>query len=264
MDPKPPADIDEGLAGFSDPAARLRQAIDKDEFTLYCQPILALAGPERDRYPMAEVLVRLREEEAAMLPPGDFFPMFEHYGMMPELDRWVVRNVVKRLTAGSRIPRFTLNVSAQTLEETTFPIFVGTEIAKSGLPAGSVLFEIDEADTLDRLQSASRFAAAIKAAGGGLMIDGFGRRSVSFAALEKLDPDYVKVDGGIVRKLIKSSVAAGKLTAILRVAEATGMGVVAECVEEQDVLVRLKALGVGFAQGFGIYQPHPIDSVAAG
>jgi EAL domain-containing protein (putative c-di-GMP-specific phosphodiesterase class I) len=261
VDTKQPGDVDDGLAGWGDSAARLKQALDDNEFALFCQPIVALSGAER--YPMAEVLVRLREEEAAMLPPGDFFPMFEHFNMMPELDRWVVRTVVKRLKAGSKIPRFTLNVSAQTLEETTFPIFVGTELAKSGLPAGSVLFEIDESDTLDRLAAASRFAAGIKSAGGGLLIDGFGRRSVSFAALEKLDPDYVKVDGGIVRKLLKSNVAATKMNAILRVAEATGMGLVAECVEEQDILARLKALNVGLAQGFGIYQPQPIDTFAA-
>jgi EAL domain-containing protein (putative c-di-GMP-specific phosphodiesterase class I) len=262
VDPKKAPDVDEGLIGWSDPAARLRQALDANEFALFCQPILALAGENRGDYPMAEVLVRLREEEAALLPPGDFFPMFESYGMMPELDRWVVRNVAQRLVSGSRVARFTLNVSAQTLEETTFPIFVGTELARRGLQPGCLLFEIDESDTLDRLPAASRFAAGIKSSGGGLLIDGFGRRSVSFAALEKLDPDYVKVDGGIVRKLLKSTVAANKMNAILRVAEATGMGVVAECVEEQDVLARLKALNVGFAQGFGIYQPQPIDSVA--
>jgi EAL domain-containing protein (putative c-di-GMP-specific phosphodiesterase class I) len=260
VDSKQPGEIDEGLSGFSDPATRLRQALDANEFALFCQPILALKGDER--YPMAEVLVRLREEEAALLPPGDFFPMFEHYGMMPELDRWVVRNVVKRLVAGSRIPSYTLNMSAQTLQETTFPIFVGAELAKNGLAPGSILFEIDEADTLDRLPAASRFAAAVKANGGGVLIDGFGRRSVSFAALEAIDPDYVKVDGGIVRKLLKSTMAATKMNAILKVAEATGMGVVAECVEEQEIVARLKALGVGFAQGFGIYQPQPIDSVA--
>jgi EAL domain-containing protein (putative c-di-GMP-specific phosphodiesterase class I) len=260
VDPNQRGDIDEGLSGFSDPAARLRQALEADEFALYCQPILALKGEQG--HPMAEVLVRLREEEAALLPPGDFFPMFEHYGMMPELDRWVVRNVVKRLAAGSKIPRFTLNISAQTLQETTFPIFVGTELAKKGLAADAVLFEIDESDTLDRLPAASRFAAAVKGNGGGVLIDGFGRRSVSFAALEALDPDYVKVDGGIVRKLLKSSIAATKMNAILKVAEATGMGIVAECVEEADILARLKALGVGFAQGFGIHQPQPIDSFA--
>ncbi|HYG54354.1 MAG TPA: EAL domain-containing protein [Burkholderiales bacterium] len=260
MDPSQPGDIDEGLSGFSDPAARLRQSLEANEFALFCQPILALRG--EGGYPMAEVLVRLREEEAALLPPGDFFPMFEHYGMMPELDRWVVRNVIKRLVAGSRIQSFTLNISAQTLQETSFPIFVGTELAKNGIAPDTVLFEIDESDTLNRLPAASRFAAAVKANGGKILIDGFGRRSVSFAALEALDPAYVKVDGGIVRKLLKSNIAATKMNAILKVAEATGMGLVAECVEEQDILTRLKALGVGYAQGFGIYQPQAIDSFA--
>ena len=76
------------LAGWRDPFARLRQALDRDELQLYCQPILALRPP--GGFVMAEVLVRLREEEALMLPPGDFLPVFEHFGMMPELDRWVV------------------------------------------------------------------------------------------------------------------------------------------------------------------------------
>ncbi|OGA10358.1 MAG: hypothetical protein A3D95_09285 [Betaproteobacteria bacterium RIFCSPHIGHO2_12_FULL_69_13] len=75
--------------------------------------------------------------------------------------------------------------------------------------------------------------------------------------------DFVKVDGSIVRKLLTSEVARTKMNAILRVAESIGIGVVAECVEDQDVLVRLKALGVGYAQGFGVYQPQPIDSIAA-
>jgi len=260
VDPKQHGDIDDGLTGFADSAARLRQALDANEFALFCQPIAALRGDER--FPLAEVLVRLREEEAALLPPGDFFPMFEHFGMMPELDRWVVRNVVKHLAAGSRIANFTLNVSAQTLQETTFPIFVAAELAKRGLKPASLLFEIDENDTLDRLPAASRFAAAVKGNGGGICIDGFGRRTVSFSALEALDPDYVKVDGSIVRNILRNPGAESKLKAILRVAGAAGMGIIAECVEEQDILTRLKALGVSHAQGFGVFQPQPIDTCA--
>ena len=93
---------DPGLAGWDNPIARLGQALEKDEFSLYCQPILALQGAER--YPMGEVLVRMREEERAMLPPGEFLPVFEHYYMMPQLDRWVVSHVVKHLARGSRLP----------------------------------------------------------------------------------------------------------------------------------------------------------------
>ena len=63
------------------------------------------------RFPMAEVLIRLREEEKAMLPPGEFLPAFEHYGLMPDLDRWVLRKVLEHIARGSRIERFAINVS---------------------------------------------------------------------------------------------------------------------------------------------------------
>src|SRR4249920_1034109 len=107
--------MDEELAGWDEPAQRLRQALEKDELALYCQPIAALNGAVR--FPMAEVLIRLREEEKAMLPPGDFLPAFEHYGLMPDLDRWVVQKVLQHVARGSRMPRFALNVSSQTLED---------------------------------------------------------------------------------------------------------------------------------------------------
>jgi EAL domain-containing protein (putative c-di-GMP-specific phosphodiesterase class I) len=252
--------MDSELTGWADPVQRLRTAIEKDEFELYCQPILALQGGER--YPLAEVLVRLREEEKALVPPGEFLPVFEHYRMMPQLDRWVVRHTVKRLAQGSRIPRFTVNLHGQTLEDAEFPRFVAAQLASHQVGAERLLFEIDESDALLRLGAASQFAGAYRALGGAILVDGFGRRAVSFTPIKELAVQYVKVDGSITRKLLTSDVARGKMNAMLRVAEALKFSLVAECIEEQDVLVRLKALGCGYAQGFGIYQPHPIDSLA--
>jgi EAL domain-containing protein (putative c-di-GMP-specific phosphodiesterase class I) len=246
-------DLSGGLA-----ASRLRHALDNDEFALFCQPILALSGTTR--YPMAEVLIRLREEETAMLPPGEFLPVFEHYKMMPQLDRWVVRQVVRRLAKGSRVPWFTINVSSQTIEDGEFPAFFAAEM-KAAAPR-SVLFEINESDLIARPQAVARFVAAIKSGGGGAVMDSFGRKSVSFGPLKALAPDFVKVDGAIIRKLLKSEVARTKLSAVMRVGQALPFGVIAECVEEQDVLLRLKAMGVGFAQGFGVHQPQPIDAIA--
>ena len=72
--------MDDALAGMDHPAQRLREALDKDELELYCQPIAALQGAVR--FPMAEVLIRMREEEQALLPPGEFLPVFEHYRLM--------------------------------------------------------------------------------------------------------------------------------------------------------------------------------------
>jgi EAL domain-containing protein (putative c-di-GMP-specific phosphodiesterase class I) len=239
-------------------ASRLRHALENDEFALFCQPILALSGTTR--YPMAEVLIRLREEEQAMLPPGEFLPVFEHYKMMPQLDRWVVRQVVRRLVKGSRVPCFTVNIATQTIEDPEFPAFFAAEM--KAVAARSVLFEIDETDLLLRQPAVARFTAAVKAAGGGVIIDSFGRKSVSFGPVKALAPDFVKVDGGIIRKLLTSEVARTKLSAVQRVGKTVPFGVIAECVEEQDVLVRLKALGVGYAQGFGILQPQLLDKIA--
>ena len=245
------------LAGWDNPAARLKEALNKDEFALYCQPILALGDAEH--YPLAEVLVRLREEEKAMLPPGEFLPVFEHYKMMPQLDRWVVRQVVRHIAKGSQIPSFSMNVSGQTLEDGEFPEFFAVAAGAAGVSPASVLFEIDEPDLLGRPQAVARFAAAIKAAGGGLLLDGFGRKAVSFTPFKALQLYFVKVDGSVVRKVVTSEVARTKLNAVLRVAEVLKIGVIAECVEDEDVLARLKVLGVGYVQGFGIVQPQAIE-----
>jgi EAL domain-containing protein (putative c-di-GMP-specific phosphodiesterase class I) len=251
------------LAGWRDPLARLRQALDRDELQLYCQPILALRPP--GGFVMAEALVRLREEEALMLPPGDFLPVFEHFGMMPELDRWVVSHVVRWL-AGARpggFRAFSVNISVQTIGDPEFPAFVAAQLRSLKVPPAALTFEIEESSVLARTESAAQFAVAVKSEGCKVAIDGFGQRSVSFAPLKTLRVDFIKVDGSIVRNLLRSSVAEQKLKAVVRVGEAIGVGVIAECVEQTDILARLKALNVGYAQGFGIARPAPIAERSA-
>jgi EAL domain-containing protein (putative c-di-GMP-specific phosphodiesterase class I) len=253
--------MDQEFTGWSDPAARLHAALDNDELTLYYQPIRALTGAEG--YPLAEVLVRMGKEEKALLPPGEFLPVFEHYGMMGHLDRWVVRTLARRVKElGSKIPRFTINVSGQTLEDPDFPDYVAEQARATGIAPGSMLFEIDEADLLSNPRAAELLGVALKHIGSGTLIDGFGRRAVSFAPLKTMRAEFIKVDGSITRRVLAGGAAETKMKAVVRVGEALSMGVIAECVEEQDVLIRLKALGAGYAQGFGISRPQPIDFIA--
>ena len=252
--------MDDALAGMDHPAQRLRQALDKDELALYCQPIAALDGAVR--FPMAEVLIRMREEEKALLPPGEFLPVFEHYGLMPDLDRWVVHKVLQHIARGSRIAHYSINVSTATLDDPAFPQSVTKDLASADVPRRALLFEISESDALSKLDAAVRFSGAMRAAGCGITVSSFGRRAVTFTSLKTLRPDYVKVDGVVVRKLLTAPAAEAKLKAILRVGEVIGYQVIAEMVEDQDILVRLKALGVAYAQGFGIQQPHPIEKLA--
>jgi EAL domain-containing protein (putative c-di-GMP-specific phosphodiesterase class I) len=253
--------MDRELSGWSDLAGRLERALKNDELILFAQPIQSLREP--DVFPLAETLVRLREEETAMLPPGAFLPVFEHCGMMPELDRWVISHVVATLAAGSRVPQFSINISAQTLGDAGFSHALAKDLERAGVNPESLVFEIDENDFLARPDAAARFSAAVKAIGCKLLFDGFGRRSVSFEPLKTLRVDYVKVDGVIIRKLATSDVARSKLNAIARVGEVIGVGVIGECVEDDEVVSLLKAAGVGYAQGFGIRAPEPFEKLCA-
>jgi len=249
--------MDHELTGWGDLAGRLERALHHDELLLFAQPIESLR--ERGTFPIAETLVRLREEEAAMLPPGAFLPVFEHCGMMPELDRWVIHRVIAALARGSRVPKFSINIAAQTLGDAGFSHALAKDLERAGVNPDALVFEIDENDLLARPDAAARFSAAVKAIGCRLLFDGFGRRSVSFEPLKTLRVDYVKVDGVIIRKLASSDVARSKLNAISRVGEVIGVGVIGECVEDDNVIELLKTAGVGYAQGFGISTPQAIE-----
>jgi EAL domain-containing protein (putative c-di-GMP-specific phosphodiesterase class I) len=244
----------------TDPVAYLHQALAQDHFTLYCQPIAALSGFVV--YPMAEVLVRLREEESALLPPGDFFPVLEHYGMMPELDRWVVREALRRLSNGPEIPRFSINLSGQTIADRAFADFFADEIAASGVPADCVLFEIDESDALALPTCIRRFTAALGSLGAGVLIDGFGRSQDYLASLKLPCVQYVKVHGSLTRQLVTDEAAVAKMNSLLRVTSDLGVSVIAESVEDPEILTRLRMMKVRYAQGFGICRPQSIDLVS--
>jgi EAL domain-containing protein (putative c-di-GMP-specific phosphodiesterase class I) len=259
--------MDGEFLGWDRPAARLREALDGEDLVLWAQPVVRMApDPEFDRRAagsivMAEVLVRLREEGSRLLPPGDFLPAFEHYGMMVELDRWVLRQALRRLGEGGSLKRLSVNVSSQTIEEPGFAVFVAAQLRIASLDAAALVIEIHENDALDRPGAAERFAAELKGIGCGLLLDGFARRSVSFEPLKTLRADYVKVDGALVRNIRRSAGAAGKLKAILRAGAAAGVEVIAECVEDDKILSALQLLKVGYAQGFGVGEPQPIDGL---
>ena len=246
---------------LGDPEEHIRGVLERNELTLYCQPIRALTG--RNDYPIAEVLVRMVEEESSLLPPGDFIPIFEHYRMMPAMDRWVVSAVLRRLAQGSRVPSFSINISGQTLEDADFPAFVAAELMRERVRGTSLLFELHMRDVISLAAACEAFASSVRAIGCGLIIDALGAEAVSTAPLKVLRPDYIKLDGTLTRKILVDESAVAKLKAILTVCASLGIRAIAESVEEQDVLLRLKAFGVDFAQGFGIYRPHPIDHVAS-
>lgn len=254
-----PDNLERELAGWPEPLDRLRSALAQNEFVLYGQPVVDLT---MDACPiMAEALVRLKEEEAALLPPGDFLPAFEHFRMMPELDRWVVGRAITFLEQGLRVARISINVARQSLQDRRFPSFIAEAVMASGVSASNLVFEIDESAILGHLEDAARFAGAIRAIGCGVLVDSFGAHGVSFAPLKSIHADFVKVDGSIVRSIARSPVARTKMNAIVRVGNTLGFDLVAEGVEDQHMLASLKVYGVRYVQGHGISRPLPMSAL---
>ena len=257
---QPLEDLERELTGWKDPPARLMQALKQNELELFAQPILAIGKP--GGIAMAEVLVRLREEEEALLPPGMFLPVFEYCGMMHELDRWVARQTVARLARGMRVPCLSINISVQTLGDTEFVPLIAAELARANVSPSSLAFEISEEDMVARPGSAKEFAESARKIGCPLILDSFGRDAASLRPLRALRVNYVKIDGVIVRSLHTSQIARNKLKAIMEVAEVAQIRLIGECVETAEALAHLKAHGVPYAQGFGIRPPVPIDKLA--
>ena len=247
-----------GEASLPEQQQMLREALVREEFELYVQPIVALDG--RADWHMTEVLIRLRQEEKALVPPGEFLPVFEQLQMLPQLDSWVLRHVVQRHLYGKPGRSFSINVSAQTFENAPFMRLFRQIIDASGVAPKALLFEIEESDIVARGEAAQKFADGIHAVGGGIVIAGFGAQTLALAQLKALKPQYVKIDGSITRPIAYDNSCVFKCQSIRRLGESLGIGIIAECVETPEALERLKACGIAFAQGYGICRPYPIDS----
>ena len=251
--------LNQDFVGWNDPPKRLLRALERNELVLYAQPILAL-GAER-AFPMAEVLVRLQDDDAVFLPPRGFLPLYEHYRLLPQLDRWVARQSLARLARSPKVSCLCINISTQTLSDPEFVAELGSEFARSKVSPASLVIEISEDDLLDSAELVNAFIAALRALGCRVAISGFGRRSVSLSALASLRPDLLKIDGGIVRSLQLGQSSRNKLSALVSIAQAVGFELIGECVETDETLAHLREAGVAYAQGFGIRVPAPIGLI---
>jgi len=236
--------------------AQLRKWFAEDAFELYCQPIAALGGLVV-AYPMGEVLIRLREGDGALRAPGEFLPLLENYGMMPALDRWVVQTVLRRLADGSRIARFSINVSRQTVADRTFANFLAHEILKCGISGESLLFEIEEADALANREATARFAAMVRSLGPAIAIDGFGRAGQCGELLGMNGFEVIKLNGTLTQQIVTNTPDI-RWRMLLSELPELGLHVVAERVEDANHIHRLRAMNVQYAQGFGLYRPQSI------
>jgi PAS domain S-box-containing protein len=251
----------EQITGQKD-ATHIRAAIENGAFQLFCQLISPLreGSGEAEHY---EILVRLLEEEEGMMPPGAFFPLAEKYGLMPHLDRWVVQHVAKWAAhqperEGLKDSMFFINVAGATIADPGFPEFVQLTLLEYGVPSKRFCFEIADAEVATQSAFVAEFAKRIRELGCRIAISCFGHDRVSFDLIRGFRVDYFKIDGSIIFNILRDPVDLAKLTAIDSVAKKLGVKTIAELVEDEETIAKLKEVGIDYAQGFGISRPRPL------
>ena len=257
-----PKDRDIGLrSGGIHWVARLNEALLRDRFTLYCQPVVALGGRHRRH---GEVLVRMLDPEGRLVLASQFIPHAERYGLMPRLDRWVVRRVLATLGAlyaqgrGEEAGVLAINLSGATLSDRALAQFVRDELETSGVPPSALCFEITETAAISSLSETSALIDSLRRLGCGFSLDDFGRGMSSFMYLKQLPVDYLKIDGEFVRNMKDDPVSRAMVKAIHAMGQAMGIATVAECVENPDVRRQLEALAIDYIQGLEVGPPQPL------
>lgn len=208
-----------------------------------------------------------------MIPPGAFFPLADEYGLLPHLDRWVIANLmggVKRRgrtardgkAAGSREQElFFINISTATLCDPVFPDYVARQLYKHEFSAAMICFEIAESDVMSNRGDVDEFVRKIKLEGCKVALSGFGRARISVAVIQDLPLDFLKIDGSVTRTLLTEPISMSRLVSIDRFAKKVGIATIAELVENEDTVARLREIGVDYVQGFGVARPQPLAQI---
>lgn len=241
-------------------AHRLRWVIEQERLLLDYQEIRPLR--ERDGGVHIELLLRLRDESGAIVPPGAFLPAAERYGLMPMLDRWVVQRTLEnpdRLHAhGAKVARCSLNLSVSSIEDEVLAGEIVDWVRASDLPRGWLCLEITETEAVRSIARVMRFIERAREAGCLIALDDFGAGMASFGYLKSLPVDVIKIDGSFVRELQHDPMSRSIVNAIAEIGHQRGADVVAEWVHDLALLPILRRAGVDYVQGFALHEPEPV------
>ena len=243
-------------------AARLEEAVRGDRFALCFQPIVPLAGARGDaaRPAMYEVLLRYRDAHGELVSPAAFLPSAERFGLMDEIDRWVIERAV-RLLRERRLAqpelRLSVNLSTQSLASESLVGYVTDKLVQYNVDPGALVFEISEARALVDAEATRRLVKDLRVLGCRIAVDDFGTGFSSFAYLRGLDVDFLKIDAALAGGTPDDPLDLAIIGSLVRIARVSGKSIIAECVEDARTLAVLAECGVDYAQGHAIGHPRP-------
>ncbi len=231
---------------------RIRDALENGLFELQSQPILDL---RRNQVSQHELLLRMRGEEGLILP-GSFLGVAERFGLIHEIDRWVVTQAIRMLAQKPDI-RLEVNLSARSVGDKQLMELIAKELAEQGVDPTRLILEITETAAISSIDEARRFALELSDVGCRFALDDFGAGFGSFYYLKHMPADYLKIDGDFVRSP-RSPTDELVIESIVRIARGLGKRTIAEFVEDAATLEVVRAHGVDFAQGYEIGRPAPV------
>lgn len=258
-------------------SARLQDALRDNLFVLHYQPILAVADIDAEGASAAtgdlwkqitqadprtsrqyEVLVRLVSPHGEIVYPGVFLPAAERFGLMHQIDTWVLTHAIKKLSEMKRLDSrttFMVNISGHSLDADHIVPVLRALLEKHQIAAGSLVFEITEASAIANIDAAKKLINELREFGCRFALDDFGSGFSSFFHLKHLPVDFVKIDGQFVQGMGSNVVDRTIVSSINDIAHSFGKKTIAEFVENADVLHLLRQSGVDYVQGYHISRP---------
>ncbi|NNF67386.1 MAG: PAS domain S-box protein [Gammaproteobacteria bacterium] len=239
--------------------SRIMQACEDDRLVLFHHPIVATNEKEQRRH--FELLLRMRDPYGKLVPPNSFIPAAERYNLMPVIDRWVVRHALKNLVQNVPLApgdgyTLSINLSGSSLSDPHFLSSLRDELESHNYEPGAVCFEITETAAISNLEDVVHFMHEIRKLGCHFSLDDFGSGLSSFAYLKDLPVDFLKIDRHFVKNIATDLVDHSMVAAINQVGHVMGLKTIAEGVENEAVLEKIRVAGIDYAQGYYFAKPE--------
>jgi EAL domain-containing protein (putative c-di-GMP-specific phosphodiesterase class I) len=199
----------------------------------------------------------LRAPDGEVIAPGLFLPIAEKYGLVCELDRWVIERAVTLAATGAPVE---LNISGQSIGELELLGHLEACLERTGADPSLLVFELTETAIVEDQPAARAFAERLHEIGCKLALDDFGTGYGGFTYLKQLPVDFLKIDIEFVRDLLTNAASRHVVQAVVELARGFGLKTVAEGVEDGATLELLRDLGVDLAQGYHIARPQPVEA----
>jgi diguanylate cyclase (GGDEF)-like protein len=244
--------------------ADLRGALERGEFTLVYQPIVAMAT---DALIEVEALVRWQHPQRGTVPPSAFIPLAEETGLIIPLGRWVLQEACRQAAAWAGGPAagvvMSVNLSARQFQDPDLVADVASALAQRQLDPGRLRLEITETVVMRDVDEAVRTLSALKAMGVHLAIDDFGTGYSSLAYLKRFPVDTLKIDRSFVAGLAADGNDAAIVRSVTALARSLGLAVTGEGIETPAQQAQLRSLGCDRGQGFLYARPLTADACTA-